>query len=157
MAVNEFSGLDEILASMDAAVRELPQIRYALLEDLATETLARVMQYIGGSGDISGHQKLHYGRKKGYIAIRADRQEYKRGKTYAKPWSYYQITNAIENGHAIRRPSGKAKKYKQARERLYVPGGYMYRATAEQMDMEASMVAGQVERRMLAILNGESI
>ncbi len=75
---------------------------------------------IGGTGRIAGMQEAAVGSGGGYAAVRPRRGKDRTG------YAYGAITNAVENGHAIRRPSGFAKGYRARIRKRYVLGKHFY-------------------------------
>ena len=110
--------LDEDLAE---ALRRTPESKREVLTDLGEQLLSQVRANIGGAGKVRKWQHAHVGDKGGYVAVHpAERTEDKYGRAVGA------VTNAIESGHEIRPPGGKAKRY-VPRIRVYrVPGKGMY-------------------------------
>ena len=99
MAVTvDTSGLDRLMESWDALVKQFPEKKRGLLEQIGARLLQEVRTGIGGTGKVSGWQAPHMGSGGGYVAVRPKAETYqttKSGKRYAVGY----ITNAIEGGH----------------------------------------------------------
>ena len=87
-------------------------------------------------GHISGWQTKYIGSGGGYVAIRAT--DISSGSN-----SPGAITNYLENGHARRRPSGRAKRYRPRIKVLYVNGRGFYNAVRPTL---ARMLQSEVTR-----------
>lgn len=102
-------------------------------------------------GKIKSWQKARVGSKGGYAAI----SPIKTPPGTKKGEAPGAITNYLESGHRIRRPSGKAKS--KARRRInvpYVSGRYFYRDTAKQMETEAEKLANEFAETIAKDLEG---
>lgn len=86
-------GLAQILDEFDCLLRELPEMRGRMFEEIGRAVLGQVRQNIGGAGKVQGWQGSFVGSKGGYAAVRA------KAKTYDGKYAVGYITNAIENGH----------------------------------------------------------
>lgn len=127
--------IDRLLASWDQLLADFPKEKSTLLEDLGKELLTEVRERIQGTGTVQSWQSYHLGGKKGYVAVRAKADTYKRtsgGKQYAVGY----VTNAIEGGHKHRRPSPKKK------------AGYHYRPRIRTAAASARRFYDQVRGRM---------
>ena len=76
-----------------------------------------------------------------------------------KKLNWANITNALENGHAVRPASGKAKKKRQSRAKANrVQGKYMYRNTGQQEAKRAAEEGARIiEAKILAHMEGRSV
>ena len=70
MASVEASGLDRILESWDEILRDFPEMKRKLLEDLGKQMLSDVQGEIPGTGTVRGWQERYIGSKNGYVAVR---------------------------------------------------------------------------------------
>ena len=71
MAVTvDTSGLDRLMESWDALVRQFPEKKRDLLEQVGTRLLQEVRTGIGSTGKVSGWQAPHMGSGGGYVAVR---------------------------------------------------------------------------------------
>lgn len=131
----EFHDIDRLLKSWDRLLAEFPQEKAALLEDLGEQLLQEVQQRIQGTGTVQGWQSYYLGSKKGYVAVRAKAETYKR-TAGGKQYSVGYVTNAIENGHRHRRPGSVKRK------------GYTYRPRIKQPSVSGLHFYAQVRGRM---------
>lgn len=128
--------LDEELA---AAMRRAPEIKREVLADLGEQLLTQVRANIGAAGKVQRWQHAHVGEKGGYAAVHAvEREKDEYGRAVGA------VTNAIESGHKIRPPSGKAKRYVPRLKVYRVPGKEMYGRLSPERAAEDA--AQQLER-----------
>ena len=80
-------------------------------------------------------------------------------KTNLDGYAAGYITNALENGHAVRPASGKAKKKRRSRAKANrVQGKYMYRNTGQQEAKRAAEEGARIiEAKILAHMEGRSV
>lgn len=99
------------------------------------------------------HKNLYNLSGKGYVAVRP------MAKTNLDGYAAGYITNALENGHAVRPASGKAKKKRQSRAKANrVQGKYMYRNTGQQEAKRAAEEGARIiEAKILAHMEGRSV
>lgn len=113
--------LDKLSARLCNIARRFPEMQREMHEKLGDALLRTVRGQIAGSlrdsrGRIAGYQAKYIGARGGYAAVRAAN----RGTGANSPGA---ITNYLENGHKIRRPSGRSKyKYRPRIHRAYVDG-----------------------------------
>lgn len=144
--------IDHLLESWDQLLAEYPQKKTALLKELGKELLAEVQEKIQGTGTVQGWQSYHLGSKKGYVAVRAKADTYKRtagGKQYAVGY----VTNAIEGGHRHRRPSPEKKAGYYYRPRIRTPAVSARRFYAQVRDRMESMGQAELERLAQGIIS----
>ena len=146
----EISGLREVITKLDAVPEIIREARAEFFEEAGTSLLSDVRGRIGGTGKIAGVQEFYVGTGKGYAAVRA------KAKTDIGKYAAGYITNALENGHAIREATGKAKRERKSRaDKDRVPGKYMYRDTAAQeLDQLAETGARRIEELVAKKLEG---
>lgn len=146
----EISGLKELTAALDAAPGVIQEAKAEFFEEAGAKLLADVQSRIGGTGRVAGVQEYRVGSGKGYVAVRA------KAKTDLDGYAAGYVTNALENGHAIRRPSGNAKRKRHSRATVAaVRGKYMYRDTQEaEAGRLAETGAKRIEERITQTLNG---
>lgn len=135
----DFSQFDALEADIDKALKAFPSERRALHEkmgDAIKETLDQEITWsFTGMGDkIKNWQKKYVGSGGGYAAVRAD--DVSTGKN-----SPGAITNYLENGHKIRPPSGKAKRYKPRITHAYVDGRHFYARATKRSEGELIKLA----------------
>lgn len=152
----EMTGIDELIESFEALLRDYPDIKGDLLEELAGRILADVKWGIAGTGQVQSWQDKHVGSGKGYVAVRPKANTYKTtpgGKQYAVGY----VTNAIENGHQHRRPSAVKKQgycYKPRIKVAAVPGKHFYAGTRSKLQAEGSATVRQLAVIVAARLEG---
>ena len=120
--------LNEELAE---AARQAPEIKREVLTDLGEQLLTQVRSNIGGSGKVQRWQHAHVGEKGGYAAVHAVEQE---KDEYGR--AVGAVTNAIESGHKIPPPRGKAKRYVPRIKVYRVHGKEMYSRTSPERAAE---------------------
>lgn len=152
----EMTGIDELIDSFEALLRDYPDIKGDLLEELAGRILADVKWGIAGTGQVQSWQDKHVGSGKGYVAVRPKANTYKTtpgGKQYAVGY----VTNAIENGHQHRRPSAVKEQgyyYKPRIKVAAVPGKLFYAGTRSKLQAEGSATVRQLAVIVAARLEG---
>jgi hypothetical protein len=119
----KISGLDGLQKRIQAAIDDNPDRRQEMHGRIAERLLQTVQGEIGGSGKIAGMQESVVGSGGGYAAVRPKKGRDRSG------YAYGAITNAVESGHAIRRPSGYAKGYRARIRKRYVLGKHFYQAS----------------------------
>lgn len=122
----KISGLERLREDFQKLAGELPEMRREIHEELAGQMRGEVEEALArkagsSTGKVAGWQEGYVGTKGGYAAVRP------RAKTSYRGYAVGQITNAIENGHAIRRPSGRWKGYRARVKKRYVLGLHFYR------------------------------
>ena len=123
----EIDGLKEIIQTLETTPEVIRQARAEFFDEAGEVLLEAVQRHIGGSGRVAGVQESYVGSGKGYVAVRP------MAKTNLDGYAAGYITNALENGHAVRPASGKAKKKRRSRAKANrVQGKYMYRNTGQQ-------------------------
>ena len=152
----EMTGVDELIDNFEALLRDYPDIKGNLLEQLAGKLLGDVQGAIGGSGQVRGWQDKHVGSGKGYVAVRPKANTYKTtpgGKQYAVGY----VSNAIENGHRHRKPSGVRKDGYYYKPRWKVPavsGKHFYAGTRSRLQAEGAETVRQLATIVAARLEG---
>ena len=137
----------------DAEVKRKRADQRAIHERLGARMQSEVRSQIRGKindahGRISGVQARVVGSGGGYAAVRPS-------GTDSGPDSLNAITNYLENGHAIRRPSGRNPRYRPRIKMLYVSGRGFYNAARpslphmlqSEVDRWGREVAGRLEGR----------
>ena len=90
--------LKQLAADFEGLLRELPEERRAMYEEIGEALLGRVRSNIGGSGRVAGWQGAFVGSRGGYVAIRPKAKTYD-GSGGKRRYAVGYVTNAIENGH----------------------------------------------------------
>ena len=149
----EIDGLKEVIQTLETTPEVIRQARAEFFDEAGEVLLEAVQRHIGGSGRVAGVQESHVGSGKGYVAVRP------MAKTNLDGYAAGYITNALENGHAVRPASGKAKKKRRSRAKANrVQGKYMYRNTDQQEAKRAAEEGARIiEAKILAHMEGRSI
>lgn len=124
----------------------------AVHEELAGAMLSSVRGIIGGCiydthGKIQGYQDKHVGSKGGYAAVRPNKKP-------GGPNGAGAVTNYLENGHAIRRPGGSAKRYKPRIRTLYVAGNGFYAAARGHLGNMQQRIALRIANAVTDTIEG---
>lgn len=149
----EIEGLNKLDKDLNAILRELPEMRRELHERIAEVIKAEVDTQIVQSGLNDRHgqirqwQESRVGSGGGYAAVRAVA-----GLT--GPNSPGAITNYLENGHRIRRPSGRNPKYRPRIRKPYVDGYHFYRAARNTVESKAIAEAEKFVKEVTEKLEG---
>ena len=123
--------LEQLDARLAQAVRQAPEIKKEVLTGLGEQLLIQVRNNIGGGGKVKRWQHTHLGSGGGYVAVHPAE-----GEKDAYGRAVGAVTNAIESGHRIPSPRGKAKRYRPRIKKARVPGKGMYARTAPQRAAE---------------------
>lgn len=145
------SGLDKLTENLNKVLEEAPEKRRELHEQLADlakqEVDAQIAADVGGdSGKIQSWQEPHVGSGGGYAAVRAT-------STSSGDNSPGAITNYLENGHAIRSPSGQAKRYRPQIHTAYVDGRHFYQSARAGLEAKAVSLANDFAEKLAEELN----
>lgn len=146
----EISGLKEVQKKLDGFPEAMKQARGEFFEEAGQKMLSTVRRRIGGQGYVANVQEVYTGSGGGYAAVRA------KAKTELRGYAAGYITNALENGHAVRKPSGSAKRERKNRETSdRVAGKYMYHMTdADVVRRLTAEGAKEIEKKAMAYLEG---
>ena len=123
--------LEQLDARLAQAVRQAPEMKKEVLTGLGEQLLSQVQNNIGGGGKVKRWQHTHVGSGGGYVAVHPAE-----GEKDAYGRAVGAVTNAIESGHRIPPPRGKAKRYRPRIDKARVPGKGMYARTAPQRAAE---------------------
>lgn len=131
----DLSELDNLSEKLNSLLKEAPEKKRELHEQLAEAAKQEVNAQIGASVNknsekISSWQETHVGSGGGYAAVRAT-------DSSAGDNSPGAITNYLENGHKIRQPSGHAKHYRPAIKTPYVEGRHFYQTSKSALEAKA--------------------
>lgn len=146
----EINGLDRVIKGLETTAQVIREARGEVMDEMGQELLGGVQRRIGGSGRVAGVQEYHVGSGRGYVAVRA------KAETDLDGYAAGYVTNSLENGHAIRQPSGTAKRRQKSRAKIAsVPGKHMYWETREtEAERMAENGAKRIEEAALRHLNG---
>lgn len=131
--ISQLSQLDTVLNSL---LEEIPDKRRELHERIAdvikTEVDSQITQsgMNDNTGQIKQWQEPVVGSGGGYAAVHAVK-----GSTGAN--SPGAITNYLENGHKIRKPTGNNKKYRPRIKNAYVDGYHFYSSAKNAVERKA--------------------
>ena len=138
MAVTvDTSGLDRLMESWDALVKQFPEKKRGLLEQIGARLLQEVRTGIGGTGKVSGWQAPHMGSGGGYVAVRPKAETYQ--------------TTKSGNRHGGPRGGGKGYRYRPRYQTAAVPGRFFYEAARAAL---AGMGREEADRLMQLIVDG---
>jgi len=146
------SALDGISRALEA----MPELRRDALRNIAEQAKAVLAVRIGGTGRVAGWQGVYEGSGGGYAAVRAAAGKYLAAGGKSR-YSMGHVTNAIESGHGIRRPSGQAKRYRSRVRTAAVRGKYMYRDTGAELNRLAEQEAKALGERLASALDGRAV
>lgn len=144
--------LDSLEKLLTDALNALPKERRAFHQQMERELRNLVDASINAvvhdeGGKIKGYQETQVGSGGGYAAIRPKKQP--GGDNGAGA-----VTNYLENGHNIRRPSGKSKRYYARITTLYVDGRYFYESAARRVETAAIRAAEEFAGKIEKALGG---
>ena len=135
----DFKQIDKLSSDVDKLLKNFPKMRRDLHEQFASVIKNHVDTEIGrslkdSSGKIKRWQGKYVGTGGGYAAVRAVDTSVGKNSPGA-------ITNYLENGHKIRRPSGKNKYYKPRRKKIYVDGFHFYAKASNTIENDIMDIA----------------
>lgn len=135
----DFSKLDKLNRDIDKLLKDFPQMRRNLHEQFADVIKSHVDSEIGnslkdGNGKIRRWQGKYVGSGGGYAAVRTVDTSIGKNSPGA-------ITNYLENGHKIRRPTGKNRYYKPRRKKIYVDGFHFYAKSSKTIENDIMSIA----------------
>ena len=136
----DLSDLDRLGKTLNSLLREFPEKRRVLHDQLGTLAKREVDAGIGGSGKVQGWQEARVGSGGGYAAVSPMRGKFQtpNGEEYA----YGQVTNAIESGHT-QSPGRFVPKLGKQLKLKKVEGKLFYQSAEKSLE---SKVAQTVER-----------
>lgn len=151
----DMTALKELERDLEYILREIKGAKRDLHDRVGAAVLEEVRRNIDASGinDANGHIKGYQtsvtGSGGGYAAVRAVRGLGQHGSSDSPG----AVTNYLEGGHQIRKPSGKAKRRRKGRiKKAYVDGFHFYGSTessAEQIAIsEAERFADEITARL---------
>lgn len=121
MLMQEFyvalDGWNGFLSRWNAALQAIPGLKEASLEKAGDRLREELRGAIDRSGlnDPKGRVKLwqnrHVGSGKGYVAVRSDSVLVTAGANGRQVLNTGALTNFLTNGHKVRTPSGRSKRY----------------------------------------------
>lgn len=145
-------GLAELDAKLDRLLKEFPEERRKLHEEIAQSIKKEVDTQISNTlndsrGKVRSWQVSYVGSGGGYAAVRP-----KGGQIGGN--SPGAITNYLEHGHKIRGPSGKSDRYRSRIKRIYVDGRHFYQRARRQVEVEAIKRAEALAERLAKRIEG---
>lgn len=140
--------LEQLDAHLAQAVRQAPEVKKEVLTGLGEQLLSQVQNNIEGGGKVKRWQHTHLGSGGGYVAVHPVE---KKKDAYGR--AVGAVTNAIESGHRIPPPRGKAKRYRPRIDKARVPGKGMYARTVPQRAAEDA--ARQLGQQLVQALEGK--
>lgn len=150
----DLSALDELDARLDKLLKEAPELRKDLHEELADMAKKQVDQQIvedikDPSGKVRGWQEKHVGSKGGYASIRPI--------STSQPGVKYgpaAITAAINRGHKIRRPKEFKEGYRARIHTPYVDEIPFYQHSLPEIEAEAIKIGQEFVEKMAKKIGG---
>lgn len=136
----DIAALEKFSDDLNALLNELPGARRELHEKIAEAAKQEVNTQINQSGlnDSGGRvkewQEPHVGSGGGYAAVRASDSSTGDNSPGA-------VTNYLENGHKVRKPSGQAKRYRPKIKLPYVDGKHFYASARQSAESRAIQIA----------------
>lgn len=151
-------GLKDIDEKFSEIIEQMPEIKRKYHEKMAVYAENEVRKSIGGR-KVAGWQEGVVGSKGGYAAVRPARNRYQ-GK-----YSVGHITNAINNGHAIRNEytragTGMGSRGRRNRNGIrvikhgFVKGLHFYAKATEAVEKKAVSLANDMVKDIERQLNG---
>ena len=133
----EVKGLDEIDRMLNDLLKEFPEERRKLHEEIGKEAFEIVQDQIAAtsnskskkSGTVRGMQVLVVGSGGGYVAVKPQK-----GSGADSPGA---ITMYNENGHRIRRSKGTSKRYRPRINTAFVNGRHFYQKSESLVEAAA--------------------
>ena len=131
----EINGLSKLQRDLQELIQEIPERRRELHERLSEQMQKELVGAIGSltktsSGDLASWQERTVGSRGGYAAVRP--MKGKEGK-----YAYGYITNAVESGRVIRKPTVQRKGYRARVKARYVLGLGFYKRTRLKLEKMA--------------------
>lgn len=154
----DITGLDAVERSLDRLLAEAPRMRRSLHERVGNRVLQELQREIAvrvrdENGHIRSFQEVYLGSGGGYAAVRPAKGDVPGKSWRGRPLAKGALTNFLESGHAIRRPSGTAKRYRQRLHMTRVEPRAFYRAAGEKLMGIAMEEAEAMIEEMEGMLN----
>ncbi len=154
MQTIDLDELEKLINQLESTRKMLPEMRRKVFERAKEEMLELVRGNIDGRledthGKVQRWQEGHVGSRGGYAAIRAVSGESGANSPGA-------ITNYLENGHKIRGPLGKSKRYRPKIRVARVPGRGFYQASNAAMAQIAARIADEMAKEVVSSLEGKT-
>jgi hypothetical protein len=130
----DFKGLDELEKDIADLIKSFPDMQRELHEGFADAIKKKVDSEIvvslkNGASKIKRWQGRYVGSYGGYAAVRAV-------DTSTGAESPGAITNYLENGHKIRKPTGRNKRYKPRINKIYIDGYHFYSKASNNLEAD---------------------
>lgn len=151
--ISELKAFDDDLQKL---LEAMPELRREMHEQIGRAAKQEVDLSISGSGvndgsgKVRGWQKKYIGSLGGYAAVRSIGSKDGASTGRNSPGA---ITNYLENGHAIRKPSGK-RGYRPRIRVVRVRGYQFYQAARTVMDATAIQAAEEFADKMAERMEG---
>lgn len=150
----DLKAMEKFIDDLNDLLDDIPNARRELHEEMAKLLKTEVDEAIISSGiqDTSGKvrswQEARVGSGGGYAAIRPT-------DSSVGPNSPGAITNYLEHGHRIRRPSGNAKRYRPKIRVPYVDGRHFYQSASRTIEPKAIALAEQFAEKLAKRIEGD--
>ena len=92
------NALERLAADFNDLLREYPEWRREMYEEMGRAVLAEVKRGLG-NGEAAGWQEAVVGSGGGYAAVRPKKETFARDGGSGEPYAVGYVTNSIENGH----------------------------------------------------------
>lgn len=130
----DLKALDELEKAIADLIKSFPDMQRELHEEFANTIKKKVDSEIvaslkNGASKIKRWQGKYVGSYGGYAAVRAV-------DTSTGSESPGAITNYLENGHKIRKPTGRNKRYKPRINKIYVDGYHFYSKASNNLEAD---------------------
>lgn len=130
----DLKALDELEKDIADLIKSFPDMQRELHEEFANTIKKKVDSEIvaslkNGASKIKRLQGKYVGSYGGYAAVRAV-------DTSTGSESPGAITNYLENGHKIRKPTGRNKRYKPRINKIYVDGYHFYSKASNNLEAD---------------------
>lgn len=130
----DLKALDELEKDIADLIKSFPDMQRELHEEFANTIKKKVDSEIvaslkNGASKIKRWQGKYVGSYGGYAAVRAV-------DTSTGSESPGAITNYLENGHKIRKPTGRNKRYKTRINKIYVDGYHFYSKASNNLEAD---------------------
>lgn len=142
----DLEALDKLGEDLNKLIKEFPEMQRELHEEFANLIKNEVDLQIGlttndSNGKIKRWQGKYVGSYGGYAAVRAI-------DTSTGAESPGAITNYLENGHKIRKPTGTNKRYKPRINKIYVDGHHFYERSSKNLEADVIRISEEFASRL---------
>lgn len=142
----DLKALDELEKDIADLIKSFPDMQRELHEEFANTIKKKVDSEIvaslkNGASKIKRWQGKYVGSYGGYAAVRAV-------DTSTGSESPGAITNYLENGHKIRKPTGRNKRYKPRINKIYVDGYHFYSKASNNLEADIIKISEKFSNKI---------